>query len=69
MLKCFSCGSPIYNSRIPCPKCGYSFTAADNRYCPNMNHGLCMITEIPCTQGISYATCAIKNKADAESIT
>lgn len=69
MLKCFSCGSPIYNSRIPCPKCGYSFTAADNRYCPNMNYGICSITEIPCKEGINYATCAVKNKADTESIT
>lgn len=68
MLTCFSCGAVIQNSLVPCPKCGYKYTADDNRYCPNMHYGLCKITEMPCREGINYATCAIKNKVDRESI-
>lgn len=67
VFKCFACGAPTYNPQRPCPKCGYSFTAADTRYCPNMNYGICQITENPCKEGINYALCAIKNKADEES--
>lgn len=66
-MKCFSCGTTIINYNLPCPKCGYKFTADDNRYCPNMRFGLCSISEIPCTEGINYALCALKNKADQET--
>ena len=67
MYKCFACGEPIYNKAAPCPKCGYQFSAADDRYCPNNKFGLCGITEIPCTYGIYWNTCGIKNKVDNES--
>ena len=65
--KCFACGEPLYNMQMPCPKCGYKFSAGDTRYCPNSNFGLCQITEIPCSKGNKWQTCEIKNKADKES--
>lgn len=65
--KCFACGEPIYNNNIPCPKCGYKFSAGDNRYCPNSNFGKCCITESICAYGIGWQTCPTKNKADNES--
>ena len=66
-MRCFDCGEYIYNSSVPCPKCGYMFTADNARYCPNSVFGLCSISEIPCTYGISCQTCPIKAKADQES--
>lgn len=65
--KCFACGAPIYNKNFACPNCGYKFTAGDNRYCPNMNFGLCSITEIPCTLGVDWHKCSIKEKAEKDS--
>lgn len=67
MITCFACGSPIYNTAVPCPKCGYKFSD-DIRYCPNMRFGLCTITEIPCTEGTFWQTCPIKNNVDKESV-
>ena len=64
---CLACGEEIYNYQMPCPKCGYKFSAGDNRYCPNNKYGICQVTEIPCREGIRWATCGIKNKADSES--
>lgn len=65
--KCFACGEAIYNVNLPCPKCGYKFTAGDNRYCPNMNFGTCGITESMCNKGVNWQTCTIKIKTDSES--
>ena len=65
--KCFVCGEPIYNYLRPCPKCGYQFSAGDNKTCPNSRFGLCQITEIPCKEGINWQMCNVKNKADSES--
>ena len=67
MMKCFACGEIIYNLDLPCPKCGYKFTADESKHCPNSKFGLCGITEIPCTYGLNWNTCGIKNKADNES--
>ena len=67
MNRCFACNQPIKSAAVPCPHCGYKFTADDDRYCPNMNFGLCRISEIPCTYGISWQTCPTKNKVEEES--
>ena len=67
MYKCFACGEPIYNLDLPCPKCGYKFDAGEDKYCPNSNFGLCSVTEIPCTFGLNWNICRIKNKVDNES--
>ena len=67
MNKCLACGEPIYNYTRPCPKCGYKFDVADNRYCPNNKFGLCVISEIPCTYGIGWQICPTKTKVDNES--
>lgn len=66
-MKCFNCGTNIINSSVPCPKCGYKFSADDTRYCPNSTFGLCTISEIPCTYGVGWQTCPVKVKADNES--
>ena len=65
--KCFACNNPLYNMDLPCPHCGYKFTAGENQHCPNLKFGVCAITEHLCNMGNNYSRCNVKNKADSES--
>lgn len=65
-MKCFNCGESIMSGSLPCPKCGYKFSAGEDRVCPYSNFGGCEITGILCTYGIRWGVCPTKNNADKE---
>lgn len=65
-MKCFVCKAILTNINLPCPKCGYKFSADTNEYCPNNKFGKCELSGEMCTQGINYSLCPVKAKADSE---
>ena len=66
VITCFACGKPIKNAHIPCPHCGYKFTAGDDLDCPNKQFGTCTLTGNLCTYVGNYGKCPVKNEVERE---
>ena len=67
VMKCFACGNPIKFPQLPCPHCGYQFTADNNKSCPNISFANCTLTGNLCQHAGHYGKCPIKNEVERES--
>ena len=66
MSICFNCGKILRNINVPCPNCGYFYSADTNKECPNIRMGTCLVTKALCRNMGNYGKCPVKNELERE---